>query len=184
MRSAIYGGAAVAALAIAIAGCSSSSSPSGSSSPSSSPTAGSSSPAAAANTSATLKTGQTSLGTVLTDAKGFTVYEFAKDKGMTSSCFGACASAWPPVTGKLTAASGITGTLGTISRGGGVLQATYNGHPLYTYAGDTAPGQAGGNDINGFGGLWYAIKISGSSGGASTSSTPTSSPSSSSGYGY
>ena len=109
------------------------------------------------------------------------MYWFAKDHGTTSACTGACATAWPPVTGTPHAASGVSlsGALATISRGGGVVQATYNGHPLYTYAGDTAPGQAGGNDINGFGGLWYAITI----GGSSTSPTP-STTSSSSGYGY
>ena len=164
MRYAIYGGAAVALLAIALAGCGSSTSPTGSS------------------TSGTvLKTGNTSLGTVLVDGSGYTVYWFAKDHGTTSACTGACASAWPLVTGTPRSASGVSlpGTLSTISRSGGVLQATYNGHPLYTYAGDTAPGQAGGNDINGFGGLWYAITI----GGSSTSPTPSAS-SSSSGYGY
>jgi predicted lipoprotein with Yx(FWY)xxD motif len=108
------------------------------------------------------------------------VYWFAADHGTTSACTGACAGAWPPVTGTPVAASGVTlsGKLGTISRGGGVLQATYNGHPLYTFAGDSAAGQATGNGVNGFGALWYAIKI-----GSGTSSTPSSS-STGGGYGY
>jgi predicted lipoprotein with Yx(FWY)xxD motif len=127
-----------------------------------------------------LMTGHTSLGTTLEDSKGFVVYWFAKDHGMTSACTGPCASAWPPVTGTPMAASGVTlpGKLGTISRSGGVSQATYNGHPLYTFAGDSGPGQAHGNGVNGFGGLWYAITIGGAAG------TPSSSTSSGSGGGY
>src|SRR5262245_4374051 len=106
-----------------------------SSSPTSSPTSAATG-APAASGQATLKTGHTSIGTVLTDSKGMTLYTFAKDQGSTSACSGACASAWPPVTGTPVAASGVSlsGKLGTISRGGGVLQATYNGHPLYTFA--------------------------------------------------
>jgi predicted lipoprotein with Yx(FWY)xxD motif len=148
----------------------------------------SSSPAAASGT--TLKTMTTSDGTVLTDSAGYTVYWFAKDHGMTSACTGACATAWPPVTGMPAAAMGVSlpGKLGTISRGNGVVQATYDGHPLYTFAGDTTPGESKGNDIDGFGGLWWAMTSTGSMLAKSATSTAspssTSSSSSSSGSGW
>jgi predicted lipoprotein with Yx(FWY)xxD motif len=127
-----------------------------------------------------IKTAKTSVGTVLTNAKGFTLYWFAKDTPTTSACSGACAGAWPPVIGQPVAAAGVTlsGKLGTIKRSDGSTQATYEGHPLYTYAGDTAPGQVSGNDINGFGALWYATMASGT---AATDAQPSSSSSSSGG---
>ncbi len=117
-----------------------------------------------------LKTEQTALGTVLTNAQGFTVYWFAKDSSTTSACAGACAAAWPPVLGMPRAASGVKlgGTLGEIKRPDGTMQATYDGHPLYLFAGDRAPGQANGNGVDGFGALWYAIKIATSTTAAST----------------
>ena len=72
-----------------------------------------------------------------------------------------CAAYWPPVTGSPKAAPGVTGKLGTIRRPGGGLQATYDGHPLYTYVGDSGPGQARGNNLNLNGGLWYEVRVSG-----------------------
>jgi predicted lipoprotein with Yx(FWY)xxD motif len=99
--------------------------------------------------------------TVLTNAKGFTLYLFAPDTPNKSNCNGSCASYWPPVTGTPTAGSGVTGRIGTIKRAGGAAQATYNGHPLYTYVGDSGPGQANGNGVNLNGGLWYAVPASG-----------------------
>jgi predicted lipoprotein with Yx(FWY)xxD motif len=98
---------------------------------------------------------------VLTNAQGFTVYWFAKDSSNASACAGACAAAWPPVLGMPRAEPGVkpAGTLGEIKRGNGTMQATYDGHPLYLYAGDQAPGQANGNGVDGFGALWYAFKI-------------------------
>lgn len=155
----------------------------GCSSASSSPTSTSSGSGATAPTASggtTLMTGHTSLGTTLENSKGFVVYWFAKDHGMSSSCSGACAAAWPPVTGTPTAGSGVTGTLSTIHRSDGSTQATWNGHPLYTFSGDTSPGQTNGNGVNGFGGLWYAITMSGHSSGG----MPSNSPSSGSGGGY
>jgi predicted lipoprotein with Yx(FWY)xxD motif len=65
------------------------------------------------------------------------------------------------VTGSPTAGPGVTGTLGTITRPGGTLQATYDGHPLYTYIGDSRPGQASGNNLDLNGGLWYEVRVSG-----------------------
>jgi predicted lipoprotein with Yx(FWY)xxD motif len=102
---------------------------------------------------------------VLTNAQGMTLYWFAPDTSTASHCEGSCATYWPPVAGPATAGSGVSGTLGTITRPDGTKQATYNGHPLYTYAGDSAPGQDKGNGVNASGGLWYDVPVSGSSGG-------------------
>jgi predicted lipoprotein with Yx(FWY)xxD motif len=98
--------------------------------------------------------------TVLTSAKGFTLYWFAPDTPSKSNCNGGCAAYWPPVTGTPAAGPGMPGKLGTIKRSDGTMQATYNGHPLYTYIGDTAPGQAHGNNINLNGGLWHEMTAS------------------------
>jgi predicted lipoprotein with Yx(FWY)xxD motif len=122
--------------------------------------AGASSPApAAAGTG--LKT--TTIGgiTVLTNAKGFTLYSFAPDTPTTSKCYGSCAVYWPPVTGTAAGSPGVPGRVGTIKRTDGSDQLTYNGHPLYTYIGDTAPGQARGNNLNLNGGLWHEVPASG-----------------------
>ena len=166
--------AGVAGTGLLVAACgssgsSSSTAPQGGTTSSSAPASTSASPAAAG--AAVLKTETSSLGTVLVNGQGLTVYWFAADHGTTSACTGACAAAWPPVTGTPQAAAGVslTGTLGTITRAGGVKQATYNGHPLYTFQVDKAPGQVNGNGVNAFGALWYAIKTGGS--GASTAPT-------------
>jgi predicted lipoprotein with Yx(FWY)xxD motif len=98
---------------------------------------------------------------VVTTAKGFTLYSFAPDTATTSKCTGACAQYWPPLTGRPTASPGVTGTLGTITRPDGSAQATYDGHPLYTYIADTAPGQAHGNNLNLNGGLWHEVTVPG-----------------------
>jgi predicted lipoprotein with Yx(FWY)xxD motif len=99
--------------------------------------------------------------TVLTDAKGLTLYWFAPDTPGKSACYGDCAAYWPPVLGDPSAGPGVTGTLGTITRTGGAIQATYDGHPLYTYVGDSSPGQDTGNNLNLNGGLWHIVPISG-----------------------
>jgi predicted lipoprotein with Yx(FWY)xxD motif len=196
----VAGAVGAAGLTLLAAACGSTSSTSASGASTSAPAASApaasapaSAPASAAPTVAMLKTDQTSLGTVLTDAQGFTVYWFAKDTPTSSECSGACAAAWPPVLGMPQAASGVTltGKLGEIMRSGGAMQATYEGHPLYLYAGDTQPGQVNGNAVDGFGALWYAIKIgsptttsttgSGSSSGGSSSSGTSSTGSSSTG---
>jgi predicted lipoprotein with Yx(FWY)xxD motif len=104
------------------------------------------------------------LGTILVDSKGFTLYDFHKDKGGKSACYGACAGTWPPLTtsGAPQATSGAEGAkLGTTKRTDGTVQVTYSGHPLYTYAADTKPGDAKGNDFSSFGGEWYALQPSG-----------------------
>jgi predicted lipoprotein with Yx(FWY)xxD motif len=164
---------AIAAAMAVLAACSSSgtSSTSGRTSDS-----GTSSPAAA--TAGSLKTANIDGVGVLTNAKGFTLYSFAPDTPTTSRCNGTCAQNWPPVQGPATA-PGVTGPFGTLKRSDGSTQATFDGHPLYTFVGDTAPGQAKGNGLNTFGGLWHEVTTSGSAPAASSSSG-----SGSGGYGY
>jgi len=118
----------------------------------------------------TLKTAKIGGVTVLTNAKGFTLYSFAPDTPTMSKCNSACAQTWPPVKGPATA-SGVKGKFGTIKRAGGSVQATYNGHPLYTFVGDTAPKQAKGNGLNVNGGVWHEVTTSGTAkhGGGSSS---------------
>lgn len=158
----------------------------GGSSPSSSTTTppSSSAPSSGGTSSAssvTIGTRSTSIGTVLVNAQGHTLYWFARDTPTTSNCTGTCLSYWPPVLGKPKAASGasLPMTFGTIKRSGGQVQATYDGHPLYTYISDTSAGMTGGNGLNLSGGLWWAMTPSGSK----PAAHPSSSPSSSSGYG-
>jgi predicted lipoprotein with Yx(FWY)xxD motif len=158
--------AVLAIPALLLAACGSSTSPSsasGNSSPMSTKSSmtgksKSGSSGMTSSSTATLMKVKTSIGPVLADSKGFTLYWYSKDTGMTSACTGGCATAWPPVIGKPAAAMGVrlTGKLGTITRAGGMVQATYKGHPLYTYAGDTAPGQVKGN---GLGGVWHALRV-------------------------
>ena len=95
--------------------------------------------------------------TVLTNAKGLTLYSFAPDTPAKSACYGSCAAYWPPVPGNAAAGPGVTGQLGTIKRTDGSTQATYDGHPLYTYIGDSAPGKDSGNNLNLNGGLWRDV---------------------------
>jgi predicted lipoprotein with Yx(FWY)xxD motif len=106
-----------------------------------------------------------SLGKVLVDSKGRTVYLFQKDTGSMSTCSGACATDWPPVTttGKPTAGSGLTASMvGTTTRSDGTKQVTYNGHPLYNYVGDQKAGDTNGQGISAFGAKWYAVSPAGS----------------------
>jgi predicted lipoprotein with Yx(FWY)xxD motif len=100
------------------------------------------------------------LGMVLVDSNGMTLYDFHKDKGTTSSCYDACAQAWPPLLtkGEPTVGNGATASkLGTTERKDGTTQVTYAGHPLYTYVVDQKPGEATGNDVSAFGAQWYAL---------------------------
>jgi predicted lipoprotein with Yx(FWY)xxD motif len=171
--------AGLAAAALLAAGCSSSSSTSASSS---APASSSSAPSASGtvSTSAALKT--TTIGgvAVLTDAKGLTLYWFVPDTSTKSNCNGSCATYWPPVPGPATAGAGVTGKLATIKRSDGSTQATYDGHPLYTYVGDTAPGQAKGNGLNLSGGVWHEMTVSGATAPSSGTTAPSSSSSPSS----
>ena len=146
---------AIAAAAAVLAACSSSGTSSASGGSGSTST---STPAAA--TAGSLKTATIGGATVLTSSKGFTLYSFAPDTSTKSNCNGTCAQNWPPVKGPATA-SGVEGTFGTIKRSDGSVQATFDGHPLYTFVGDTAPGQAKGNGLNAAGGLWHEAVTSG-----------------------
>jgi predicted lipoprotein with Yx(FWY)xxD motif len=158
---------AVAAAAALVAACSSSGT---------SASGGSSGHVAAAAVG--LKTAKVDGVTVLTNAQGFTLYSFAPDTSTTSKCNGPCAQAWPPV--KPGTASGVNGAFATIKRPNGTAQLTFHGHPLYTFVGDKAPGQAKGNGVNAFGGLWHEALASG--GAAPVGSSP--SGSGGGGYGY
>jgi predicted lipoprotein with Yx(FWY)xxD motif len=160
---------AAAAAAAILAACGSSGGSSGSSSGSSSPVAAS---------AGSLKTAKIGGATVLTNGQGFTLYSFGPDTPTKSNCNGGCAKFWPPVKGPATA-SGVKGTFGTIKRSNGAKQATFDGHPLYTYVGDTSPGQAKGNGLNLSGGVWHEVTTSGSAPAGSSSSG-----SGAGGYGY
>ena len=98
---------------------------------------------------------------VLTNRHGYTLYWFAPDSSTTSHCYSTCAAYWPPLIGAPSPSAGITGTFATVKRTNGAEQVTYNGHPLYTYVGDSAPGQATGNRLRLNGGWWYEMKVSG-----------------------
>jgi predicted lipoprotein with Yx(FWY)xxD motif len=153
-RRSFYLGSALAlpAIVVAIAGC------------------GGSSSNANANPSGTTPSGTTvnvrttSLGKILVDSRGRTLYLFEKDTGPKSTCSGACASAWPPfrTSGTRKAGSGVTASLlGTTTRSDGNDEITYNGHPLYYYAGDLKAGDTNGQDLNQFGAPWYVLSPAG-----------------------
>lgn len=155
--------AAAAVVGLAACGSSSSSTPSGSTTsnpPAAAPTSTSS---ASSDMAAGIKTTAVNGRVVLTDAQGFVLYWYTPDTATSSTCNGGCATAWPPLLGTPSFASGVTltGKLGTIKRSDGTTQAVYNGHPLYTYIADTAPGQAHGNNLNLNGGLWHEVTVSG-----------------------
>jgi predicted lipoprotein with Yx(FWY)xxD motif len=183
-------------LGILLAGCGTSSAPGSAynaaaapSSPMTSPTARSS----ASGTTAVLTVRKTRLGYVLATSGGYTIYWYSRDhRGSSrSACTGSCLMAWPPVTGMPVAAKGLKldAVLGFITRPGGMVQATYNGYPLYTFASDTAPGQIKGA---GEAGVWHVIREKAPARSASTGSSTTGSStggsssggSSTGGYGY
>jgi predicted lipoprotein with Yx(FWY)xxD motif len=162
---------ALVAAALVAAGCGSSSTNAASGSTSSKSTGGGyGAPAASATTtmsttgSATISSRMTSLGQVLVDGNGMTIYLFEKDTGTTSMCDSSCAKFWPPVTtsGAPKAGSGVTAAkLGTTKRADGTTEVTYNGHPLYLYTGDKSPGDVTGQGLNAFGALWYVVSPAG-----------------------
>jgi predicted lipoprotein with Yx(FWY)xxD motif len=186
----VIAGAAVAVVALATA-CSSgtSSASGGSSTPAAAPTS-------AAASGALIGTASSALGTVVVDGKGLTVYDFAPDTATTSACTGSCATFWPPVVAPTTLPAslpGITGALTDLTRADGSKQLVLNGHPLYTFAGDKAAGQANGQGKNLDGGLWWVLTPAGAEVTATTAPTtaPTSASTSASsskapggGYGY
>jgi predicted lipoprotein with Yx(FWY)xxD motif len=177
MRNRWLAPAGLAAAALVVAACGSSST--GGSGGSGNTPAAAATSGAAATTATTLESKKVGSADLLTNSKGFTLYWFAPDTSTTSKCNGTCAHYWPPVAGPATEMAGVTGKIGVITRSDGAKQATYNGHPLYTYVGDTAPGMAKGNGLNLSGGLWHDIVLSGSAAPAATKTK-----SSSGGYGY
>lgn len=130
------------------------------------------------NSAAEISTAKTSLGTVVVDGSGRTLYLFAKDIGPKSTCSGACATDWPPVAASSTPATagGIPASaLSLIHRSDGRQQVALDGHPLYAYAGDQAAGQVNGQGLDAFGAKWFTLSPAGKritaaapSGGAST----------------
>jgi predicted lipoprotein with Yx(FWY)xxD motif len=184
----IWGAAGLAAFALTVSACASSASSTATTA--NTPAAGgnsSSAPAAAGGSTVSQKT----IGNqqVLVDSSGMTLYWFVPDTSSKSNCSCSCATYWPPVKGPVTAGSGVTGTLGTITRSDGSKQATYLGHPLYTYVGDKGPGQNKGNGLNISGGLWWEMTVSGSTppanaGAAATTSPKSTATSGGGGYGY
>jgi predicted lipoprotein with Yx(FWY)xxD motif len=125
-----------------------------------SPTAGDAAPAKGS----VVSTAKTSLGTVLVDSRGRTLYLFQKDRNGKSACSGQCATFWPPLitTGKPIAAGGARASLiGMTKRADGRMQVTYNHHPLYRFAKDTKKGQTTGEELNAFGAKWYVVSPAG-----------------------
>ena len=196
-RAGVAAAAGLAAAALALAACSSSPSASSATTGASDTGAGDTGAgASAASATATVKAASTSAGTVLENSSGLALYTYGPDgAGTTSQCTGVCIQAWPPLTVPAgttpTAASGVSGTLGTAKQADGSEQVTYNGHLLYTFLSDT-PGQVTGNGVDKF----TVAKVSAgasptgqtaSSGAASTSAPTTKAPSSgggNSGGGY
>ncbi len=173
-------GAPLAAGALLMAGCSSTSSPSagaannGAAGAPSSAAGGSGSAAASA---VTVETHTGPAGTYLTDGDGRTLYLWTADTGTSSNCNGSCASAWPPLTGSASAGSGVTSSqLGSTTRSDGSTQVTYDGHPLYYFSQDASAGQTAGQGSQQFGAAWWLVAPSGSAITASGSagSTPSS----------
>lgn len=161
--------AAVAVAAISLAaGCGSSShksssnpttAPPSSSAPGYGPASPSPTTPAPAAGGTALKFGTPKFPTALTDSAGKAVYLFEADTSTASTCYGACATAWPPVltTGAPSITGGDMGKLGTTTRTDGTKQVTYNGHPLYYFAGDTKPGDTNGEGSKAFGAGWYLL---------------------------
>ena len=113
---------------------------------------------------ATIRVANSSLGSILVDSQGRTLYLFKADSATMSACSGACATAWPPLLtkGKPTAGNGLSATkLATIKRSGGERQVTYNGHPLYLFVMDQRPGQTAGQGVVAFGAAWFAVSPAG-----------------------
>lgn len=171
MNKRTYAFALLALLAVVIAGCGGSSSTNtsetegeGGAMESASSEGKSASSESSGGTAAVISLGHTKVGMVLVDSNGMTLYDFHKDKGTMSSCYGACEQAWPPVTteGKPTVGNGASASkLSITKRKDGTTQVVYAGHPLYTFVEDKKPGEATGNDTSAFGAQWYALKGNG-----------------------
>jgi predicted lipoprotein with Yx(FWY)xxD motif len=135
----------------------------------------------ATQSKSTVSLRSTSLGKILVDSRGRTVYLFEKDRSGRSACSGQCAKFWPPLisANKPTAGTGVKASLlGRTKRADGKMQVTYNRHPLYTFVQDTKAGQTKGQNYSAFGADWYAVtakgvKAKGESAGGTTTSEPT-----------
>lgn len=174
--------ASAGVIALIVAGC-------GSSGGGNSSSGSNAKPAASSSAGTSVMSASTSLGTIITDGQGRTLYRFSKDTGKMSNCTGACATNWPPFTasGKLAANGGVSaGAVSLVKRSDGAKQVTLDGHPLYYFRGDQSAGQLNGQGVDEFGAKWFTVAPSGtqvtalpkSTGGSSSSS------SSSSGGGY
>jgi predicted lipoprotein with Yx(FWY)xxD motif len=143
---------------------------------------------------ATVTLRKTALGTILVDSRGRTLYLFQADKSGRSACYGACATAWPPLltTAAPHAGTGVKSTLlKMVKRRDGKLQVVYAGHPLYFFVADKKSGQTNGEDVDHFGGEWYAVSAAGkqvdkpaAAGGTTTTTTPTTTTAGAGGGGY
>jgi predicted lipoprotein with Yx(FWY)xxD motif len=164
----------IGVVALAAAGC-------GSSSSGGSSSAGASSAPASSSSGPMVVAKSTSLGTILTDGGGRTLYLFQKDTGPKSTCSGACASNWPPftATSKPAVSGGASaGDLTLVKRSDGKMQVTYKGHPLYFFSGDQSAGQTNGQAVNAFGAEWYVLSPAGAKVQKKSSSSSSSSGSS------
>jgi predicted lipoprotein with Yx(FWY)xxD motif len=193
-------GVAAAVVGLAAA-CSSStgsgSSPSSSSAPASAATSASA-PTSAAAGGAPIAAASSGLGSIVVNAKGFALYDYAPDTATTSACTGQCATFWPPVAAPSplpTSLPGITGTLTSLTRADGTKQLVLNGHPLYGFTGDKSAGQTNGQGLTVDGGLWLALtpagaeipaaaKAGATGGSSSAPSSSASTKSGGGGYGY
>ena len=110
-------------------------------------------PSATAGTTE-LKVESSSLGDIVTDGEGRTLYVFTEDTGTTSNCTGGCATTWPALVAPVTTGEGITGTVAEATQADGATQVTLNGHPLYYYAADAAPGATNGQGVSG---KWFVV---------------------------
>ncbi len=126
---------------------------------------------ASGGSAATLKLADSSLGKILVDGSGMSLYLFTPDSAAKSTCNGGCASAWPPLIGTPTGDGLDANDLGVVTRDDGTKQATFYGHPLYRFAGDSAAGDVGGQ---GSGGKWFALGADGKAAGAAASPATTS----------
>lgn len=152
-------GLATLVLLVLVTGCSSAATTAPSAATPSAPTASAPSTTAAqasppASGGVEVNLGTAGSGPILTGANGLTLYTHKGDSATVSTCTAGCAKAWPPLTvaggGQPRAASGVTGTLGTLPRDDGSIQVTYNGMPLYFWMNDTKPGDVTGDGVNGF----------------------------------
>ena len=175
----------LAAVGLAAAACggadAASSAQTGAADPSTTATTTTTTGSSDASATSTVKVASSSLGDILVDADGMTLYLFLPDDQSTPTCTDGCASAWPPLEGPATAADGADGSLlGTAEHPSGATQVTYNGWPLYHYAKDQAPGDVTGQDV---GDKWYVVSPDGTAVTEADESASESESSSAAGYG-